>query len=290
MRRELGQRLLVAAAGIPAVLLVLYAGGWVFGAVLAAVAAIASGELFRLAAAGGVRPYHALGMAASGVIVLVAASFSTLSRAAPVMLAVLVALVLVTLAASVWLRWPAGSPLGSVAVTVLGAIYVGCTLAFAVFLRDVAARAPERASLGAGVGFVLLPLVAIWVGDSAAYFAGRAWGRAKLFPSASPGKTVVGGIAGLIGSAVAGGAVSAVALAELPTLRVSIPMGIVIGAVLGLTAPLGDVAVSVLKREAGVKDSGRLLPGHGGILDRVDSLLFAFPVAYGLLVLAGVIG
>jgi phosphatidate cytidylyltransferase len=204
-------------------------------------------------------------------------------------LAVLIAVTVVTLAVSVWLRWPGGEPLASVAVTVMGVIYVGCTLSFAVFLRGVSARAPERANLGAAVGFVLLPLVCTWVGDTAAYFAGRAWGRTKLFPTASPGKTVVGGVAGLIGSAVAGGTVAALALAALPTLRVPVAMGALIGAVLGVVTPIGDVAESVLKREAGVKDSGRLLPGHGGFLDRVDALLFAFPAAYALFVMLEVI-
>ena len=93
----------------------------------------------------------------------------------------------------------------------------------------------------------------------------------------------------MIGSAVTGGAVAGAALSTLPTLPVSVPAGVLIGAVLGLVTPVGDVAESVLKRAAGVKDSGRLLPGHGGVLDRTDALLFAFPVAYGLLMLIGVI-
>ena len=289
MTRELKQRVLVALIGIPAVLAGLWAGGWVFGGLVAVVAVLATGELYGLAAARGIEPYGATGMAASGAIVLVSASLPSPSEAAPAVLAVLVALTLVTLAASVWLRWPAREPLTSVAVTILGAVYVGCTLAFAVFLRATSARAPEQANLGAALGFVLLPLLATWVGDSAAYFAGCAWGRAKLFPTASPGKTVVGGVAGLIGSSVAGGAVAGLALSELPTLRVSVPMGALIGALLGIVIPVGDVAESVLKRDAGVKDSGRLLPGHGGFLDRLDALLFAFPIAYALFVMMGVI-
>jgi phosphatidate cytidylyltransferase len=286
---ELRQRVLVAAVGIPAVLAALYLGGWVFGGLIAVAAVIATSELYGLAVARGVEPYAVTGMAASGGIVLVSAALPTPSEAAPAVLAVLIAVTLTTLAASVWLRWPAGEPLASVAVTVMGVIYVGCTLSFAVFLRSVAARAPEQANLGAALGFVLLPLVCTWVGDTAAYFAGRAWGRTKLFPTASPGKTVVGGVAGLIGSAVAGGAVAAVALSGLPTLRVTVAMGVLVGALLGLVTPIGDVAESVLKREAGVKDSGRLLPGHGGFLDRVDALLFAFPAAYAFFVVLGVI-
>ena len=137
------------------------------------------------------------------------------------------------------------------------------------------------------MGFVLLPLVSVWVGDSAAFFAGHAWGRRKLFPEVSPGKTVAGGVAGLIGSTVAGAVVAVLTLSSLPGAGVSLSTGALVGAVIGVAAPLGDVAESVLKREAGVKDSGRILPGHGGLLDRIDSLLFAFPVAYGVLALLG---
>jgi phosphatidate cytidylyltransferase len=274
---ELGRRVAVAAVGIPAVLAALWFGGWALGALIAVCAFIATTELYELAAAQGVRPFAMTGAAASGAIVLLATVFSTPGEAAAPVLAVLVAVALVALGGSVWLRWPGGEPLASVAITLLGPVYVGCTLAFAIFLRSLPA-----------IGFVLLPLVAVWVGDSAAYFAGRAWGKTKLFPHASPGKTVVGGVAGLIGSAVAGTVVAALALERVPGVGVSAFAGTLIGAIIGVAAPIGDVAESVLKREAGVKDSGRILPGHGGMLDRVDSLLFAFPIAYGVLVLLGV--
>ena len=274
---ELGRRVAVAAVGIPVVLAALWFGGWALGALIAAAAVLATMELYRLASAQGVQPFAVTGAAGSGAIVLLATAYPTPAQAAAAVLAVLIAVALVALAASVFLRWPGGEPLASVAITLLGPVYVGCTLAFAVFLRSLPA-----------VGFVLLPLVAVWVGDSAAYFAGRAWGKTKLFPAASPGKTVVGGVAGLIGSAVAGALVAALTLTRVPGVGVSALAGALVGALIGVAAPLGDVAESVLKREAGVKDSGRLLPGHGGMLDRIDSLLFAFPIAYGVLVLLGV--
>jgi phosphatidate cytidylyltransferase len=277
MSGELARRVAVAAVGIPAVLAALWFGGWALGALIAVCAVLATMELYRLASAQGVQPFAMTGAAGSGAIVLLATAYPTPGQAASPVLAVLIAVALVALAASVFLRWPGGEPLASVAITLLGPVYVGCTLAFVLFLRSLPA-----------LGFVLLPLVAVWVGDSAAYFAGRAWGKTKLFPAASPGKTVVGGVAGLIGSAVAGAAVAALMLTRVPGLGVSALAGALIGALIGVAAPLGDVAESVLKREAGVKDSGRLLPGHGGMLDRIDSLLFAFPVAYGVLVLLGI--
>src|SRR5262245_60518587 len=276
-RGELGRRVAVAAVGIPAVLAALWFGGWALGGLIAVCALIAELELYGLANAHGGPPFSITRAAAPGAIVLLATAYPSPSEAASPVLGVLVAVALVALAASVFLRWPGGEPLASIAITLLGPVYVGCSLAFIIFLRSLPA-----------LGFVLLPLVAVWVGDSAAYFAGRAWGKAKLFPAASPGKTVVGGVAGLIGSAIAGTAVAAIALPRVPGVGVSALAGALIGALIGLAAPIGDVAESVLKREAGVKDSGRILPGHGGMLDRVDSLLFAFPITYGLLVLLGV--
>jgi phosphatidate cytidylyltransferase len=289
---ELSRRVAVVVVGIPLVLAALYMGRWWFGVVLAGVAMIATAELFGLVDARGGRPYRVIGMAASGAIVLLATAEPTPAGAGAYILAVLVALVLITLTASAWLRWPAGEPQDAVAVTLLGAVYVGGTLSFAVFLRNLPATfAPAvDASSWSEMRFVLLPLVSVWVGDSAAFFAGHAWGRRKLFPEVSPGKTVVGGVAGLIGSTVAGMVVAVLTLSSLPGAGVSLSTGALVGAVIGVAAPLGDAAESVLKREAGVKDSGSLLPGHGGVLDRIDSLLFAFPVTYGVLALLGRMG
>ncbi len=286
---EVTRRVAVAVIGIPLVLAALYLGGWWFGVMLAAVAVLATSELYALATARGVRPFGVTGMAAAGAIVLLATARPTPGAAAAPILAVLVALVLITLTASVWLRWPEGEPLVAVAVTLLGSVYIGCTLAFAVFLRGVPATflPPSLGPSWPAMGFVLLPLVAVWVGDSSAYFVGRAIGRTKLFPAASPGKTLEGGIAGLIGSAVAAALVARFFLSGLAGANVSVMTGALVGAVIGVAAPLGDVAESVLKREAGVKDSGTLLPGHGGFLDRIDSLLYALPVAYGVLALIG---
>ena len=285
---ELKRRVAVAVVGIPLVLAALLVGGWLLGSVLAAVAVIATVELFRLAHA--VRPYAVPGTLASGMIVLLATAYPTPVRAAVPMLAVLLILVLVTLAFSIWLRWPEGQPLEAVAVTLLGPLYLGCTLAFAMFLRHLPASVSDSGAVERwqATGFVLLPVASIWVGDSAAYFAGRAWGRRRLFPAASPGKTVVGGVAGLAGSTAAGALIAALMPSAFQEAAVSVTTGALIGALLGVVAPIGDAAKSVLKREAGVKDSGRLLPGHGGFLDRVDSLLFAFPVTYAVFLLLGV--
>jgi phosphatidate cytidylyltransferase len=123
---------------------------------------------------------------------------------------------------------------------------------------------------------ILLLFVIVWVGDSAAYYGGRAFGRHPLAPKISPKKTVEGAIAGLMGSIVAGAIAGVVFLGE-PWLSI-----VVISGVTGVVGQIGDLAESALKRSAGVKDSSSILPGHGGILDRLDSLFFAAPVFFWL--------
>ena len=130
----------------------------------------------------------------------------------------------------------------------------------------------------AGLAWVLTVVLAIWVGDSVALFAGRAFGSRKLAPMISPNKSQEGALGGLVAS-MAVGAVSfqGFGLGDWK-------MGLIAGAVIGLAGQIGDLAESVLKRQAGVKDSGSVVPGHGGILDRIDALLFAFPAGFLLAV------
>ncbi len=133
-----------------------------------------------------------------------------------------------------------------------------------------------------GPSLMLALLVLIWVADSAAYFAGRAFGRHRLAPAVSPGKTVEGLLGAMAGAAVLGAVLNALGLVE----RVGAPLTIGLCVLVALLSVAGDLFESFAKRAAGVKDSGRLLPGHGGVLDRVDSLIAAAPVfVLGLLLL-----
>jgi phosphatidate cytidylyltransferase len=285
---ELAKRWAVAAVGIPVVLGVLYLGGWALGGLVAACAGIAAAEFYRLAEARGTRPFTGLGVTAAGALVLLATALPAPPGFGPVFLGVLLVVTLLSLGGAVWLRWPGGEPLAAVSITVAGVTYTGGTLAFIPLLRALGDVPGETAGPLAAMSFVFLPLLTTWMGDTAAYFAGRAWGRAKLAPSVSPGKTVVGAVAGLIGSTLIAVALSLVVLDGLAVARVAPLSAAWIGLLLGVAGQLGDLAESMLKRDAGVKDSGTLLPGHGGMLDRVDSLLFSVPAAWGLLALAGV--
>lgn len=148
---------------------------------------------------------------------------------------------------------------------VLGVLYVGALLAFLPLLRR----------LDNGVGWIFLLLAASWLGDTGAYFAGRAFGKHKLAKVLSPKKTWEGAIGGFFTS-MAG----AVLFGWLFGLDVHWAVLAALGGVLDVFGVLGDLAESMLKRAFGVKDSGGILPGHGGILDRVDSVIFAGPVLY----------
>jgi phosphatidate cytidylyltransferase len=152
-------------------------------------------------------------------------------------------------------------------VTVLGTAWIGFGLGCVLLLRDT----PE-------FGFVvsLAVLLAIFAGDTAAYFGGRALGRHKLAPAISPGKTWEGFVFGTLAAVL----VVFVALYEDRQEFLTIGQSLLLGVVVALAAPLGDLFESMLKRDMGVKDSGRLLAGHGGVLDRIDAILFAFPAAY----------
>lgn len=142
-----------------------------------------------------------------------------------------------------------------------------------------------RPSPWAGLMVVALPLAATWVGDAAALVAGTAWGKRKLVPTVSPNKSWVGAWAGVTSAAAAAALWLAVARDHVPGIPIEgFGAAAGVGACLGLGAIVGDFAESLLKREAGVKDSGRIFPGHGGVMDRMDALTFTMPMAYAILI------
>jgi len=134
-----------------------------------------------------------------------------------------------------------------------------------------------------GGALLVFPLVITWASDIGAYFVGRAIGGRKLIPSVSPGKTVAGAVGGLVASMLVAWLYAGAVLVPVASLGFS-PWGALgFGAAISVAAQIGDLFESLLKREGGVKDSSRIIPGHGGVLDRFDSLIFVLPVAYLLL-------
>jgi phosphatidate cytidylyltransferase len=157
----------------------------------------------------------------------------------------------------------------------IGAVYIGLLLGSFVLLRDLGprTRVAPFGTADRGAWLMLLVALCVWAEDTAAYFAGRSLGRHKLAPTLSPGKTVEGALGGLFGALIVG--VSFGRWFGIP-----LQIGLVFGALAGTFGPLGDLWESALKRELGIKDFGAVMPGHGGALDRFDSLLFVAPLAY----------
>jgi phosphatidate cytidylyltransferase len=137
--------------------------------------------------------------------------------------------------------------------------------------------------VAAGGLLLLLPVLLTWASDIGAYFVGRALGKRRLMPAVSPGKTVAGAVGGLVATAIVGWLYARFVLTPVTQLGFVRGGILVFAIVVSVAAQIGDLAESLLKREAGMKDSSHLIPGHGGVLDRFDSLLFVLPVAYAML-------
>jgi phosphatidate cytidylyltransferase len=283
MASELTKRVAVAAVGVPIAVLILYVGGWIMAIALAAVAAGGALEFYRLARQRGVRPFAAAGAVLAGVPVLLA---EATPHAEVWTLRIFIAAMLVIAAAAIFRRGVDGSPLTVMAVTVFSALFTGGTLLYAMLLRLTPVPGASTDWHGwVGPALLAFPMTLTWMGDTFAYFGGRAFGRRKLIPSISPAKTVEGAVAGVIGTTVVGALYAYFVFGAWLGVPVSAVAGALIGMVVSPIAQTGDLVESLLKREAGVKDSGTLLPGHGGVLDRFDALFLSIPVTYWLLML-----
>ena len=279
MASETATRTAVAAVGIPIAVAAMYFGGWVLAALLALCAVLAARELFRMAELKRAFPLGIVGLLGAAGLIAIAALEPERGIDTPLLFAGVVVIVLGALTASIWQRGVQGEPLLSVAVTIMGAVYPSL-LAFALYLRHL----PGIESRLHGTAILLFPVVLTWLSDTFAYFAGRLWGKKKLIPKVSPGKTVAGSLGAIIGTPLA--AVGyALLLQRFPTWRMGIAEAAVFGILVSIAAQVGDLGESLLKRDVGVKDSGRLLPGHGGALDRFDSLFYTLPLGYAFFVL-----
>ena len=278
MDANLVRRVGFAVVAIPLALLLVWYGGLPLVLLLVAAATLATRELFDLAERQQIRPARVLGLVSAAAISPIAyAAIASPETRAVVDAAWPYAAAIWLIAILTWAlltRAPTDRPLAAVGVTVLAVAYAG---ALPAFLLDMRHHGHGLRSW-AGAWLVFFPLVVTWVCDTAAMFGGRAFGGAKLAPTVSPGKTRSGSVAGVVGSL----AVAPVfAAAVFPRVGVDVPLWqlLVVAAVLGVIGQIGDLAESLFKREAGVKDSSQLIPGHGGVLDRLDSLYFVIPAA-----------
>lgn len=284
MPSNLTQRVAVAVVAIPAALGLVFWGGWALVAVVAIAGALGARELYGFARRQGVEPLERIGT----VSALALAPLAYLNVRDPALaewgwfLGGLWMVALLT--AALFRRRPTEHPLAVTAATAFGVLYPAGLAAFLIPIR----HATYGTSSWAGAWLVFFPLVVTWVCDTAAMFAGKAIGGPRLWPAISPGKTWAGSLAGVAGALVA---VPLLNAAVLERLGVALPLGqgLLFAGILSVVGQVGDLAESLYKREIGVKDSSSLIPGHGGVLDRFDSLYFVLPVSAALYRLFGVI-
>jgi len=261
------ERVLSALIAVPVVVAVVVVGGPWLALMVVAVGIWGVLEFYRLARSAGLKPARAVGVL--GVVAFAAAGYTGSSIAVGAVLAgmVIASLVFQTL------ELGRESAIANPAVTVFGAAYIGWAVGLILLLREVGGAS-------AGLGHVMTVLLTVWANDIGAYFVGSAFGRHKLMPEVSPNKSVEGALAGLAAGVCVGVGARALGVAlgwwpQVPTAH-----AVALSLAVGLAGQAGDLAESAMKRNAHVKDSGTFLPGHGGVLDRIDSVLFAIPVAY----------
>ncbi|HET7875549.1 MAG TPA: phosphatidate cytidylyltransferase [Methylomirabilota bacterium] len=240
------------------VAIVVYGPPWLFGTMVVLVAAAGQWEFTGMFERGGIRTFRLLGLV-GGILVTASFALPVSERLA------LTAVLLGVLTAALWRPARSGIDWEPAAVTIAGICYVNWLMGYAFWLRD----------LPSGTQWVLLLVWVTWMGETAAYLVGSTLGRHKLAPVVSPRKTVEGAAAQVVVSVL-----SAIAAAVWFFSGMSALSAALVGAVLGVAGQVGDLVESALKRSVGVKDTGWIIPGHGGLLDRMDSLLFNTPVLY----------
>jgi len=300
-------RTLVALVGIPLIVFVTLCGGYLFFFFIAMIAAAGLLELYALARAGGTSPQTPTGLLFGLCLlavfmydklhVVMIGAFSSMGMAVPFpsmsqqfLISVLI-FVPVIFGVELFRNKPAA--MANIATTLFGSLYVALSLGSLIGIRElfVPADFPVYAHFavtGASIpdaiaaeiyrwgGYsVLAVFAAIWACDSAAFFAGRAFGRHKLFPRVSPNKTREGAVAGFIAAILV-----FLVFRQLLLPYLAVRDALVCGGIIGIFGQIGDLAESLLKRDAGVKDSSTLIPGHGGVLDRFDSILFVAPLLF----------
>ena len=263
----LGKRVLVTIVLLPIGLVMIWLGGIPYTLLIALILGLAAWEYSKLFRAGGLQPASVLIIA--GVLLLVAGRALDGFESGPWMISLLI------LAAMAYhlVAYERGQeqPGTNFAVSLSGIFYLGWIGAYLISLRNL----PE------GFWWELLVLPAVWIADSGAYFIGRSLGKHKLSPRLSPKKTWEGYIGGLVTGTLGAGLLAYLwSIAAGPDTAITVQNGLILGFIISLTTTLGDLGESMIKRQVGIKDSSNLIPGHGGVFDRIDSWLWAGVIGY----------
>lgn len=303
---NMARRVVVAVVAIPIILYLCYVGGYPFCALIVVVSSVALAEFYALFERKGASPVKALGIIVGILIVCTFFYGEIFEQVVPLLqqlnpeirspsqlqwlLIVLVVFVLTSLLIELFRG--KSSPLLNLSATLFGVLYISLSLGTLIGIRELffkdfplprflplagaqSAEATRELSYRSGGYTVISILACIWICDTAAQFVGLKYGKHKLFPRVSPNKSWEGAVSGFVA------AIATALLAKYIVLPFfSVGESLVIGVVVGVFGQLGDLAESLLKRDAGVKDSSQIIPGHGGMLDRFDSLLFVSPILY----------
>jgi len=277
---SLAQRVLSAAILLPLMIVLVWWSVWSVAAtvVLATVAGLL--ELYAAFRQGGYQPRTLVGIG-SALAIIAAIGFQPMV-AFDLLLPVVTCIIIVGLVVELAYPQQPGT-LPGWGLTLAGAFYLAGLLSHFILLRSLntpALHASIFTQFGMlpGVAWIYYACAITWLQDTSAYFVGRSFGRHKLAPILSPKKTWEGAAGGMLGAILTG--VGGVLLLGLP---ITLLQGALLGLVGGVVGPLGDLSESLIKRQVGLKDAGNLIPGHGGILDRADSLLFTIPILYYLI-------
>jgi phosphatidate cytidylyltransferase len=267
--KNLTQRVLMALWGVPLILGLSYAGGYFFLALVLLINGMALWEFYGMFGKQNFHAYRETGVVLSSLFILV-----TYWASLELILIFLLAIIMIVLLLHLRISEPSASM--NTSLTATGILYISGFLSILLYLRLhlsswMVIETPENL---AGKYFILL-WIAIWICDTAAYFGGRLLGKHKLAPRTSPNKTVEGAIFGLAGALLIFGVVGPLFIRSLNPLLLWYS-----GVIVGIFGQLGDLVESRFKRDAGVKDTSSLLPGHGGFLDRFDSLIFVSPFLF----------
>jgi len=266
LRAGIVPRLAVILLGVPCLYLITLRGGVFFLVLTNLIIFLGLREFYLLMKAKGYRPFESLGYFCALTI-----SWYAWKQVAVVPLIMTASLLLIM--GRELFRRDMSQSLAHIAVTVFGVMYVGWLGSHLVLLRQLPATLGRDEAIGAQLVFFAALLT--WATDTGAYLVGVAFGRHKLIPRISPRKTVEGAVGGLIAAGFVGW------LCHLRLTPFLTPLAAVVtGVLVGVVAQLGDLVESMIKRDVGIKDSAELIPGHGGVLDRFDSLLFTVPVLY----------
>ena len=267
----LAKRVLVTIVLLPIGLVLIWLGGIPYYLLIALIMGLAAWEYSKLFRAGGLQPASVLMLV--GVLLLVAGRAISGFDSGPWMISLL------TLAAMTYhlVAYERGQdqPGTNFAVTLSGIFYLGWIGAYLVSLRDL----PQ------GFWWELLVLPAVWIADSGAYFIGRSFGKHKLSPRLSPKKTWEGYIGGVITGTLGAGLLAYLwGIVAGPDITITLWNGLLLGFIISMTTTLGDLGESMIKRQVGIKDSSNLIPGHGGVFDRIDSWLWAGVIGYYVII------